>query len=839
MTEDITSLQIRILYDKVVEAEKKLNELDAAGKKVEKGMKAQEGAAASLMKKLAGMAAAYISVTALVGQFNSAIATTREFQILRAQVQTATGSLENMEEAWAALVDFARETPYALEDSVAAFVNLVNLGLTPSERALRSYGDTAAALGGSIVDMAQAVAKATAGEFEPLRKYGITAKQTEQDITFSFRGIKTTVKKSIDDIEGYFIKLGENNFAGAMAERMKTLDGQFSNLEDSWAQLQYDFMTSTGAADLFGDALSGLSEMLGEFSAYINSGELALDFESWTVGFQGFITEVELGLQSIGESVGISSDDFKSSFTETFDEIGNGVKALPSTVKATVQTISTILWALVDSAEEIGKAVYATIAASFRALVNAAWNTGKAMANALNPFSNQSAAGGFQDAWAGLTYDLKKGAGESRKAWEDSFNKININADVATANIKDSWAEAQNEINRSAELAAQADAKRQQYDADAEKRAKERTERLAKYRAAGAGGGVDPSGSDKKGKKGGGMSEAEREWERLEEDLRKEEELIAESYERRMKLIEDNTRQGSKYQAELEVSLTEKFQEEQLKRLEAMKKEPETMFQAFAEEEKILEESYERRKQIILDATELTEEERLKMLEEAETAYTIAMRKHETERNKMTLGLAEDFFGNLATIAGAFGKKGAKIAKAAAIAQTTIKTYEAATSAYASLAGIPYVGPALGVAAAAAAVAAGMANIAKIRSQDEGNAGAYASGGIVGGNSFLGDRLTASVNTGEAIFNKGQQKQLWDMANGRGGSGGGVTVNVHNAPPGTEVRETEGLDGKVVDIIIGRAVEASREAIATDIHKGGTKVARAMETRYGTTRVRR
>jgi hypothetical protein len=92
---------------------------------------------------------------------------------------------------------------------------------------------------------------------------------------------------------------------------------------------------------------------------------------------------------------------------------------------------------------------------------------------------------------------------------------------------------------------------------------------------------------------------------------------------------------------------------------------------------------------------------------------------------------ADAFFGQLAQLSKSENKKIAAIGKAAAIAQTTIKTYEAATSAYASLAGIPYVGPVLGAAAAAAAIAAGMANVRAIQSQSPG----YRTGGefMVGG----------------------------------------------------------------------------------------------------------
>lgn len=70
--------------------------------------------------------------------------------------------------------------------------------------------------------------------------------------------------------------------------------------------------------------------------------------------------------------------------------------------------------------------------------------------------------------------------------------------------------------------------------------------------------------------------------------------------------------------------------------------------------------------------------------------------------------------GNLRGVATQW-KQFAGVYKAIAIAQTIWDTYSSAQSAYKAMAGIPYVGPALGVAAAASAVAAGLANIAQIK----------------------------------------------------------------------------------------------------------------------------
>jgi len=109
----------------------------------------------------------------------------------------------------------------------------------------------------------------------------------------------------------------------------------------------------------------------------------------------------------------------------------------------------------------------------------------------------------------------------------------------------------------------------------------------------------------------------------------------------------------------------------------------------------------------------------LELLEATEAEKQKIRDHYAEEEEKLTklttankLDLASNAMGDLATIFGEESKAG----KAAAIAQTTIETYKGATSAFASLSGIPVVGPVLGGIAAAAAVAAGIANVKKITS---------------------------------------------------------------------------------------------------------------------------
>lgn len=835
MTEDITSLQIRILYDSVEKAEARLKKLETTGGKATKTVEGFGSKISSSLKSLYAFAAGAAVVTGTIAAMRAIIKTTAEFQQLNAQLVTATGSAENAAAAFVAIKDFAATTPYDLQQATGAFIALVNRGLTPSERALRAYGDTASSLGATLSDMVLAVSNATAGEFENLKRFGIRAQKEGENISFTFRGVKTTVANNINDIEKYFIELGEKNFGGGMARQMDTLTGAFSNLGDSW-----DVLKATIGEDGLGDAVESsvryVTELITELTAQLESGQIQAAIDGWGIAFEGYVDDVSAGVAFLNELFVDHGQQGEETGMTLAEGLIGGMKAVVSGYRAYVKTAATILWGLVDSAVQVGKAIYQTIAASFNALVGAAAKAGAAIGNALwAAVSGGDAEAALIDGFAGAAAEITGAAQTSRKAWEDSFAKIGINADTVAYNIKDAWADAGDEINRAAMLEAEADQKRAQYDKDAAARAKIREDRLAKYRV-GDGGGT--AGAPKGGKKGGGGGASDSEWKSLEEDLRKQETLISESYQRRFDLIERNTRDGSAYQAELEISLTEKFEEEQMKRLDKMKEMPEKMFEAFAEEERIIEESYAKRKEIILAATELTENERLKMLEEAELQYTASMRKHETERNEVALGLAADFMGNISQIAGAFGKKGAKIAKAAAIAETTVKTYQAATSAYAALAGIPYVGPALGAAAAGAAIAAGLANIQKIKSTDDsgGYSGAYAIGGLIppGKVGLVGEAGPELVK-GPAMVTSAQA--TWDRQGGASTSGqGGVEVNIINmsGEPVTEKRRQEG-DKQLIEFIIGQA----REAVANDISKGGTRVAKALEGTYNMGRGKR
>lgn len=100
---------------------------------------------------------------------------------------------------------------------------------------------------------------------------------------------------------------------------------------------------------------------------------------------------------------------------------------------------------------------------------------------------------------------------------------------------------------------------------------------------------------------------------------------------------------------------------------------------------------------------------------QAEEAYADAMKAINDTMFADRVKAAQTAMSQLSTLMNSHSRKAFEAGKAAAIANTIINTAQAAMGAYASLSGIPIVGPALGIAAAAAAGIAGAAQIQQIK----------------------------------------------------------------------------------------------------------------------------
>lgn len=230
-------------------------------------LKALESTARSfneIIRQGTALFGAYLGFQGLKNTFSAIFQANNSFEQLSGSLKTVTGSAKGAQEAFALIEKFAIDTPYQLNEIVEAFIRLKALGLEPSEAALTSYGNTASAFGKNILDFVGAVAAATVGEFERLKTFGIKAKVVNDDVSFTFAGTTTKVKKNAAEIEKYLRSLGDVNFAGAMNEQMKTMSGVLSNIEDSFEKV-YRNIGKNGLNE-------ALKETFTQFNELVESG---------------------------------------------------------------------------------------------------------------------------------------------------------------------------------------------------------------------------------------------------------------------------------------------------------------------------------------------------------------------------------------------------------------------------------------------------------------------------------------------------------------------------------------------------------------------------------------
>lgn len=278
------------------------------------------GMLAGIRGQLAGLMASYVGLSAVVNGFHKLISTQREFDILNAQLETATKSSENAKIAFAALQDFAKKTPYSLSQAVEGFTKLVNLGLTPSERALMSYGNTAASMGKDLMQFIEAVADASTSEFERLKEFGIKSKQEGNKVALTFQGTTKTIGNNAKEIEEYLIKIGENEFAGAMAKRVDTLDGAIAALGDTWDSL-FRAISAMGVGDLIKTSVNNAESAITNLIDVIESGAIQAALSGASKAFSLFGSDAESDMKSIASAFSWLGDYLVESWRNTLNDI--------------------------------------------------------------------------------------------------------------------------------------------------------------------------------------------------------------------------------------------------------------------------------------------------------------------------------------------------------------------------------------------------------------------------------------------------------------------------------------------------------------------------------------
>jgi hypothetical protein len=262
------SIRVSVDSTDVTRAERSLHGLTNATISTERNLSSLSSTARASSAALSGLSGVLGGLS--VAQFSKSVfEVNKEMQTLRVSLETVTGSAKNAEIAFQSIQKFASTTPYSVKEITEAFIKMKALGLSPSEKALTSFGNTASAMGQSLNRMVEAVANATTGEFDNLKAFGIKASKQGDDIKFTFKGVTTTVKDNSADIVKYLEKIGNTDFAGGMERQGKTMQGTLSSLADSWDAFQ-DHILNGAAENSIAQWVGNATNLLSRFDAWIN-----------------------------------------------------------------------------------------------------------------------------------------------------------------------------------------------------------------------------------------------------------------------------------------------------------------------------------------------------------------------------------------------------------------------------------------------------------------------------------------------------------------------------------------------------------------------------------------
>ncbi|UYA99016.1 tail length tape-measure protein [Xanthomonas phage vB_Xar_IVIA-DoCa10] len=806
MATDVASLAIKIESLQVQQADSRLKGLASSGGTAEKATSGLMGA----FTKLLGPLAAAVSV---MGTLNKLMDVQRQFDVLNAGLITATGSSEKAAIAFDALREFAQNTPYDLNQAVEGFTKLVNLGLDPSEKALMSYGNTASAMGKDLNQMIEAVADAATGEFERLKEFGIKAKQNGDQVSLTFRGVTTSIGNNAAEIEKYLTDLGENEFAGAMETRMDSLDGAVANLGDTWDQLWLT-ISQSGIGDAIEASVRTATDALQELTDMIASGQMEALLKSQTVQWEVWGKDIE-------ESIDIVTQFIKDNFGEWEDEgqsvvdfLIDAFKQLPTNLRAMVQ-ILTVEFAsgfdrIIAGAEfwrDTMKAIFSdtTIADAGRKWVAEQQRISQVRLDSISDIMDERDATlkASEDQLAAAKklreeYDAAQEAKKKANAGTDRLAQFRIGADkpkTASSGVDKDAARAQKQREQEFQrvkdaLQTEEEAIRSSYEkrkAIIEANTKVGTEERTKLM-----GRLDAE-RDNELKKLGAYGNSE--LEQLRQSLLKQEDAIKESYDRRMEMIRANTEEGSKARAELEAQVLRDRDKALADTERQRQSERDSLYNSLLTEEEALKQSYERKKQLILESESVTELERQDLLRRLQKQFQDEQAQMENQRIQTQLQGAAAMFDGLAGLAKGYAGEQSKAYKVLFAVSKAFSVAQAAMSISTGLAKAQELGFPANLAEMARVAATGASIISQINGAQF--AGAYDQGGqIPAGKVGIVGEYGPELVKGPASV-RGRELSSRSYPDGGGGQ------QASAAPPVVNVRNINVLDPNLVGDYLG------------------------------------
>lgn len=230
---------------------------------------------------------------------------TSEFQKFGAVLTNTLGSRSAANIALRDIENFAKTTPFAVDELTSSFVKLANQGFTPTTDELRKLGDLASSTGKGFDQLAEAIIDAQTGEFERLKEFGIRASKEGDKVRFTFKGVQTQTEFTSKAIREYILSLGDaEGVSGAMSAISETLGGQISNLGDNWTQFLK--VIGDGNKGVLSAGVGLLNNLLGAATEFLKTNR-QIQEETATNAQSGIVKELK-ELEQISGDVQASAD---------------------------------------------------------------------------------------------------------------------------------------------------------------------------------------------------------------------------------------------------------------------------------------------------------------------------------------------------------------------------------------------------------------------------------------------------------------------------------------------------------------------------------------------------
>lgn len=235
------------------------------------------------IRKVAGLAVGLVKLTAGAmgltggGFFTGVIAMTAKFEQFQIMLEGTEGSVEKAKKAMSWVQDFAKTTPYELEQVMQAFIQLKAYGIDPLDGSLVAAGDAASGMSKDLMQAVEALADAQTGEFERLKEFGIRARSEGNKVTFTYmkngKEISRQTSQNAAEMKAAITGIWSDRFGGSMARQSKTFNGMISNLKDGWS----DFLLRVGQAGVFDKVKGKLQGVLDWLNGRLEDGSI----EKW------------------------------------------------------------------------------------------------------------------------------------------------------------------------------------------------------------------------------------------------------------------------------------------------------------------------------------------------------------------------------------------------------------------------------------------------------------------------------------------------------------------------------------------------------------------------------